>query len=143
MNGVAIYRPLLWLRKERTTTFRHSKMHLRLQLRFPLLVLTIVDLSLSIPNTQNQSSNRAMNAIDASNDGSHKFSGDVDKHESNAFHRNNIQSSDESSSFGVGADNNNRPLYFLITNFLSDGEIERRIHFDGITAKQTRVADSG
>lgn len=29
---------------------------------------------------------------------------------------------------------------FLITDFLSDGEVERRIHYDGVIAKETRIS---
>lgn len=140
-------------------------MHLRLQLRLPLIVLTIVDLCLSVPNfsehiisdqnnidvsiashKQNKfNSNRHPNAIDTSDDDIHKFNEDGDKRESNTIRRENAQSGESSKSFGVDDvdDSNNHPLNFLITNFLSDGEIERRIHFNGITAKETLVSNSG
>lgn len=130
-------------------------MHLRLQLRLPLIVLTIVDLCLSVPNFNNidvsissnkynkLNSNRQPNVIDTSDDDIHKFNDDGDKRESNTIRRKNAESSESSISFDVDDDNNNHPLNFLITNFLSDGEIERRIHFNGITAKETLVSNSG
>lgn len=147
-------------------------MHLRLQLRLPLIVLTIVDLCISVPNLaehhidqnsidvsilsnkQNEfHSNRQRNVIDTSNDDIHDYN-DVggDNSESNTRRRKNAQSTpNESSSSLSDADDqreiddvsNNHPLNFLITNYLSDGEIERRIHFNGITAKETLVSNSG
>lgn len=151
-------------------------MHLRLQLCLPLIVLTIVDLCLSVPsfvntNSRNDrssldvssiasnkfhklNSNRQSNVIDTSDDDiRHTFNGD--KHESKTIRRNNADAAESSMSFdeddyGDDDDEYNddsvsdrRPLNFLITNFLSDGEIERRIHFDGITAKETLVVNSG
>lgn len=32
---------------------------------------------------------------------------------------------------------------FLLIDYLNDGEIERRISFNGITAKETSIANSG
>lgn len=32
---------------------------------------------------------------------------------------------------------------FLITDFLSDGEIERRISYNGVTAKETQISTNG
>lgn len=149
-------------------------MHLRLRLRLPLIVLTIVDLCLSVPSFANTNtrldqnsidvssiasnkyhkfnSNRQSNVIDTSDDDiRHKFNGD--KHESNTIRRNNADAAESSMSFDEEDDygdeysddsvSDNRPLNFLITNFLSDGEIERRIHFNVITAKETLVVNSG
>lgn len=110
-------------------------MHLELQLRVPLIVLTIVDLCFSIPNFADHTDkthntfdlNRRPNVIDAK-DGIHSFndsSGGGGSGESNAIHQ------------------NNSPLNFVITNVLSDGEIERRIQFNSITAKETLVSKSG
>lgn len=104
-------------------------MHLKLRLRVPLIVLTIVDLCVSVPNFvehanvhKNNNDNYIdlkSNEIDTSDDGSAK-------------------SSDTSIS-----SSKDYPLDFLITNFLSDGEIERRIQCNGITAKETLVSKSG
>lgn len=151
-------------------------MHLRLKLRFSLIVLTIVDFSLSVPNFVNTNtqidqnsidisaiasnkyhkfnSNGQSNVIDTSDDDiRHKFNGD--KHESNTVRRNNADAAESSMSFdeddygedddeySADAVSDNQPLNFLITNFLSDGEIERRIHFNGLTAKETLVVNSG
>lgn len=33
--------------------------------------------------------------------------------------------------------------YFLLVDYLNDGEIERRVSFNGITAKETSIANSG
>lgn len=143
-------------------------MHLRLQLRLPLIVLTIVDLCLSLPNfpdtktiaDQNNvdvsrplnkyhkfNSNRQSNVINTSDDDIHKFNDD-DKQKSNTIRRNGVESAEFSMSFDEGDDDaadisDDQPINFLITNFLSDGEIERRIHFNGITAKETLVVNSG
>lgn len=144
-------------------------MHLRLQLRLPLIVLTIVDLCLSLPNfpdtntfvDQNNvdvsrslnkyhkfNSNRQSNVINTSDDDIHEFNDDGDKQKSNTIRRNDVESAEFSMSFDDGDDedadtSDDQPMNFLITNFLSDGEIERRIHFNGITAKETLVVNSG
>lgn len=151
-------------------------MHLRLQLRLPLIVLIIVDLCLSIPNfvdtnkieqnsidgsislnkydklNLNRQPSNVINTSDDDDDIIHKFS----KHKSNTIRRNDDAKSSESSmssSSSLSFDEDDadydydtsdeQPLNFLITNFLSDGEIERRIQFNGITAKETLVANSG
>lgn len=113
-------------------------MHLQSQLRAPLIVLIIVDLCFSIPNVVDHTNakqntfdlNRRPNVIDTSDNSIHSFN--------------------DGGGGGDGGDNgtakqisNNNPLNFLITNFLSDGEIERRIQFNSITAKETLVSKSG
>lgn len=35
------------------------------------------------------------------------------------------------------------PPNFLLIDYLNDGEIERRVSFNGITAKETSIANSG
>lgn len=41
------------------------------------------------------------------------------------------------------SDDDQMPRNFLLIDYLNDGEIERRISFNGITAKQTSIANSG
>lgn len=148
-------------------------MHLRLQLRLPLIVLTIADLCLGVTNfsdtntiDQNNidvsrslnkyhkfNSNRQSNVIDTSDDDIPKFNDEGDRQSSNTIRRNDVESAESSMSFDSSEEDDddndyddvsdNQPLNFLITNFLSDGEIERRIHFNGITAKETLVVNSG
>lgn len=135
------------------------------------MLLTIVDLCLSVPSFANTNTQLDENSIDVSSIASnkyHKFKSNVidtsdddirhkfngDKRESNTIRRNNADAAESSMSFdedGYDGDDeysddsvsDNQPLNFLITNFLSDGEIERRIHFNGITAKETLVVNSG
>lgn len=42
----------------------------------------------------------------------------------------------------LGVDDTSPPN-FLLVDYLNDGEIERRVSFNGITAKETSIANSG
>lgn len=149
-------------------------MHLQVKhTSIAFIVLTILDLCLSVPNLADQAIiNSNGNSIFSHND--HKLAVNSkqllidtrnddeiidhsDKSETNAlFRRKNNDDNDG------GGDNNDRSASassvaidaddiqsiassdidhpnFLITNYLSDGEIERRIQFNGITAKETFV----
>lgn len=96
-------------------------MHLRAASSVCLMLLIIVDLCSSVPSVIDQTTKYASQ----SNSGS-------DKSEK-------TQHNDRSAAASNDTDHPN----FLITNYLSDDEIERRIHFNGITAKETLVSKDG
>lgn len=125
-------------------------MHLQIKTSIALIVLTILDLCSSVPNLADQTQiNTNENSI--FRDNTHKLTANSkhfsisddhissDKSETITFQRNNndrsASAAADNSIIGSDSDHPN----FLITNYLSDGEIERRIHFNGITAKETFV----
>ncbi|XP_055314669.1 uncharacterized protein LOC129575320 isoform X1 [Sitodiplosis mosellana] len=145
-------------------------MHLRFKYTsIAFIVLTILDLCLSVPNLADQTI--------INNNGNSIFSNNIrkltanskqllistindddiidhsDKSETNAmFQRKNDDDDDTNNddrsasvspviaddSQSIASSDSDHPN-FLITNYLSDGEIERRIQFNGITAKETFV----
>lgn len=146
---------LLGKQKERSNKTIDTTMHLRIEARISLIVLTIVDLCLCVPNLADETNN-SNNGLSVFKNKNDKFDinskqyviGDpsddninIDSSEQNVIHG-KLNASPGSSSSGDYVDDIDHPN-FLITNYLSDGEIERRIHFNGITAKETLVSNSG
>lgn len=134
-------------------------MHLKIPSRLSLVLLTIIELCSSIPDLTDQQIN-TNNALFNANQKYNKFISNSkynviddnianiisDNSETNAIRR--LKDPDESSadtSFGYvnTQTDDNSQLNFFITNYLPDGEIERRVHFNGITAKETRLSNAG
>lgn len=127
------------------------------------MVLTIVDLCLSVQsfaefhtindnsifnnnnhndNNSNKLSSREHFWINQSDD---DITGDKSD-ESKVFQQKTDRSSQMAyKSYGgyqsMAGDNDRKN--FILSNYLSDGEIERRIQFNGITAKETLVSNNG
>lgn len=139
-------------------------MHLRIKTSIALIVLTILDLCLSVPNLADQTIiNNNGNSMFSNNNyklttNNKQFLNNnnddhSDKSGTNLFPRNGddrfaLKSINEAAAAAAAADNSQSTTSdsdhpnFLITNYLSDGEIERRIQFNGITAKETFVPNS-
>lgn len=124
------------------------------------MVLTIVDLCMSVQSLADQTANS--NSILNSNNNS-KLSikehlwinqNDDDDIKSDNSEMKHFQPKIDRSTIAYGnlyqrnhsntrADDDSDHKNFLMLNYLSDGEIERRIHFNGITAKETLVSNNG
>lgn len=125
------------------------------------MVLTIVDLCLSVQSLAEQTTNA--NSIfnnNNNNSSDSKLSGreqfwfnqnddhiNGDKSETQVFQQNIDRSltaygklNESYHHHSEVADDSDRKN-FIISNYLSDGEVERRIHFNGVTAKETLVSN--
>lgn len=133
-------------------------MYLRIEAKLSLIVLTIVDLCSSIPNFGEQIKQSDKNGITIIPNKDNKFNlnrkhdaiamniySDNESDEQRIIHQNNQYTSVDETSSSQSDDyvDDSDHMNFIITNYLSDGEIERRIHFNGITAKETLVSNSG
>lgn len=124
------------------------------------MVLTIVDLCLSVQSLAEQTTNANSIFNNNNNSSNSKLSGreqfwfnqnddhiNGDKSEKKVFQQNIDRSLTaygelhESYHSNAVADDSDRKN-FIISNYLSDGEVERRIHFNGITAKETLVSNN-
>lgn len=135
-------------------TAKKSKMHSRITSSIALIVLTCLELCLSLTSLAEQtmikdnsifSNNNGKLTVNSkhlllNSSGDHiKFS---DKSEKNILQQSNVKSvlGDDDEDIEIRNSDSDHPN-FLITNYLADGEIERRIHFDGVTAKETLVSN--
>lgn len=131
-------------------------MHLRIRASISLMVLTIVDLCLSLPNFVEHTTNHLSDEMSKLNSNHSEFhssnkhfaikqtddSIDSDKSENNELDRNGDRIAVPAETIAHYRIDSIDHSNFLITNYLADGEIERRIHFNGITAKETLVSKS-
>lgn len=118
-----------------------------------------MDLCLSLPNfAEHTTNNHRIDDISKLNSNHSEFHASNKHFEINPYDRRIIDDSDKSennaldrNSDGIASPAETIAHYridsidhsnFLITNYLADGEIERRIHFNGITAKETLVSKS-
>lgn len=123
------------------------------------MVLTIVDLCMSVQNLADQTanSNSILNSNNNSklsskehlwnnqNDDDIKSDNSEMKHFHTKIDRSTIAYGNlyQRNHSNARADDDSDHKNFLMLNYLSDGEIERRIHFNGITAKETLVSNNG
>lgn len=112
-------------------------MHLQIKSSIFFMVLTIFELCSSVPNLPIESYSLKNNKLTENSkqllrndDDDIKFS---DKSATKQL--NDRSMIDQSRTNDIDHPN------FLLTNYMSDGEIERRIHFNGITAKETLVSN--
>lgn len=114
-------------------------MHLRIETSILFTVLAIFNLCACVPRlTDDQAKNGISVVSDKSElsiNNRHLVSDDNDSE------RSEPQQNDRWSSMEQITPNDIDHPNFLLTNFLPDGEVERRIQFDGITAKETLVSN--
>lgn len=117
-------------------------MHLKIKSSILIMVLTILDLCSSVPNLAIQSENAILSQISQS-------TATTKNNKQFLMNLNYIENSDKNSATqqndrlmnDQSQTNDSDHPNFLLTNYMSDGEIERRIHFNGITAKETLVSN--
>lgn len=98
-----------------------------------ILLLAIVNLSARVNGFTRQNLNNVLDD-EVSLRKSHKMDDQLDRRR---------QHSDASDEDVEPLDVDQTPPNFLLIDYLNDGEIERRVSFNGITAKETSIANSG
>lgn len=112
-------------------------MHLRIKASILFTVLAIFDLCASLAADQTKNGISINSNMSKLLPSSKQFLNDGDNSDKSELELNDRVSSNAEKITTNDIDHPN----FLITNFLPDGEVERRIQFNGITAKETLVSN--
>lgn len=113
-------------------------MHLRIETSILFTVLAIFDVCACVPRL---GADQTKNGISLVSDKSELSVNSKQLSDIDASDKSESQTNDRWSSTQQITTNDIDHPNFLLTNFLPDGEVERRIQFDGITAKETLVSN--